>query len=342
MILCCLVVQAAFSQAIRATTSIPKYCKPLETIVKSAINGFSFEKRDLLRSYKEDYDMGGIYYFEEYSTIFLWPGTGNNFIRVSTSDIEDEQTISLISQHQKVNTKEEGYAQLKQFYRELTPCAISPLPMQQTGTRNNLAPIAKTTTYVGMNIMDTVFNLDGIKRRVAVTLGLKQENKSYYAEMQVSLILRDEEVIVPKCQPLNDVIKQLTVNFSGQYGKLISSKDLPIVNDVSVVTTTYKAIKEFPGSNGGWIENEKVKKNGVIKRESWELKSWYSSYSYENALSKFKKIYKQLLGCTIITPAGRQLQLKADYSEPQTMESGNKRGVIDYKTSTDNEVHFLC
>ena len=336
-----LILQIAFAQTPSSNKKLRESCTWLETIVTAAIKNFSTEKRELLRSYKEDYEMGGIYYFEEYSTTFLWPGTVENFIRVSTSDIEDEQTISLISRYQKTDTKEKGYAQLKKLYTELTPCTITPLPNQQVSTKNNLLPITKVLGSGVMPIMQKTFDLAGVKRKVNVRLGLREENKKYYTEMEVSLELRDEEVIVPKCQALSDVIRQLSANFSGNYDNVIFSEDLPIANGVSTSTKRYKAKKWFPGISGAWIENSKIKKNGAVKRDSWSMKSWYSSISYETALSMYKKVYRQLLGCTIVTPAGRQIQLKGDYSEPATMLSGNKRGIIDFKTSTESEQFFV-
>jgi hypothetical protein len=337
----CFFIHAVFAQTPKATAPLKKQCEPLEIIVTAAIKGFSAEKRELLRSYEEDYDEGGIYYFQEYSTIFLWPGTAENFIRVSTSGIEDEQTISLISRHQKTDTKEKGYAQLKQLYSQLTPCSITPLTGQQESTQNNLLPITKALGYGGRAIMYKIFNLAGAKREVAVRLGLMEENKKYYAEMEVSLKLRDEEVIVPKCQPLNEVIMQLKNNFRGHCGKVVSSTEYPMGNGVSASNITYEVIDKFPGSSGGWIENSKLKKNGLLRRDSWTQKSWYSCYSYENAMSTYKKLYKQLFDCSIVSPAGRQLQLKADYSEPATMGNGAKRGIIDFKTSTSSEDFFI-
>ena len=337
----CLLTSGLFAQTPKTTAPLKKYCEPLEIIVTAAIKSFSAEKRELLRSYKEDYEMGGIYYFEEFSTVFFWPGTAENFIRVSTSGLEDEQTISLISRHPKTDTKEKGYAQLKQLYSELTPCSITPLAGEKVNTKNNLLPITKALGYGGNPIMYKVFNLAGAKRVVAVRLGLIEENKKYYAEMEVSLKLRDDEVIVPKCRALTEVIKQLKNNFTGHYGKVVSSNEYPMVNGVTAPNVTYEVIDEFPGSNGGWIVNSKVKKNGVLRRDSWEQKSWYTCYSYEKALSTYKKLYKQLLDCSIVTPAGRLVQLKADYSEPATMGSGAKRGIIDFKTNSTSESFFI-
>jgi hypothetical protein len=334
-----LFVQIAFAQTTTSKTTQKESCSWLETIVKAAISGYSAEKGSLQRSYKEDYDMGGIYYFNEYNTSFLWPGTTPNFIEVSTSDIEDEQIISLVSRYEKSDTKEKAYAQLKKIYSELTPCVLTPLPGQRVRTKNNISPLAKAMT--SMNIIDTVFNLNGIKRRIKVTLGITEEAKKYFAEMRVSLVLRDDEVIVPKCQALSDVISQLSTNFSGKYDNVIFSEDIPVMNGVSSSTVRYKAKKGFPGSSGAWIENSKLKKNGAIRRDSWGMESWYSSYSYENALSKYKKLYNELSGCSIVTPAGRQVKLQGEYSEPATMLSGNKRGIIDFKTSTDSEQFFI-
>jgi hypothetical protein len=333
------IVQITFAQTSTLKTATKESCTWLETIVKAAISGYSAEKGSLLRSYKEDYDMDGMYYFNEYNTTFLWPGTTPNFIEISTSGVEDEQTISLVSRYQKTDTKEKAYAQLKKLYSELTPCIIMPLPGQRVRTKNNILPLAKAMT--SMNIIDTVFNLNGLKRRIKVTLGIKEDTKKYFAEMRVSLVLRDDEVIIPKCQALSDVISQLSTNFSGKYDNVVFSEDVPLINGVSTETTRYKAKAGFPGSNGAWIENSRLKKNGAIRRDSWGMKSWYSSYSYENALSKYKKLYNELLGCNVMTPAGRQIQLKGNYSEPATMLSGNKKGIIDFKTSTESENFFI-
>ena len=170
---------------------------------------------------------------------------------------------------------------------------------------------------------------------------MKEDSKKYFAEMKVSLVLRDEEVIIPKCQAMSDVISKLAVSFSGMYGKAIYSKELPLTNGVSTSTERYKANTGFPGSSGAWIENSRLKKNGSIRRDSWSMKSWYSSYSYEHALGIYKKLFNELLGCSIVTPAGRRLQLQGTYSEPKTMMSGNKLGIIDFKTSTESEQFFI-
>lgn len=333
--------QLTIAQTSGSKTTQKESCRWLETIVKAAINGYSAEKGAFQRSYKEDYFMDGIYNFDEYYTSFLWPGTTPNLIEVSTSGIEDEQTISLISRYEKTDTKEKAYAQLKKLYSELTPCVIIPLPGQQVRTKNNIPPLAKTGVGMSRSLLDTVFNLNGQKRRVSVKLGIKEEAKRYYTEMKVSLLLRDEEVIIPKCKALSDVINQLSTNFSGKYDNVVFSENLPIANGVTTETTRYKARASFPGSSGAWIENSKLKKNGVVKRDSWAMKSWYSSTSYENALSKYKKLYYELLGCSVVTPAGRQVELKGEYSEPRTMMSGTNRGIIDFKTSTDSEQFFV-
>jgi hypothetical protein len=333
------IAQLTFAQTSGSKKTKKESCSWLETIVKAAINGYSAEKGALQRSYKADYDMDGIYNFDEYYTSFLWPGTTTNLIEVSASGIEDEQTISLVSRYEKTGTKEKAYAQLKKLYSELTPCVITPLPGQRVRAKNNILPLAKAMT--AMSIVDTIFNFNGLKRRIKVTLGLKEDTKKYFAEMRVSLLLRDEEVIIPKCKALSDVIRQLSTNFSGNYDNVIFSENLPIANGVTTETTRYKARAGFPGSSGAWIENSKIKKNGVTRRDSWGMKSWYSTYSYENALSKYKKLYSELSGCSIVTPAGRQLQLKGEYSEPATMLSGNKKGIIDFKTSTESEQFFI-
>ncbi len=333
------IAQLTFAQAPGSKTTQKESCSWLETIVKAAINGYSAEKGALQRSYKEDYDMNGIYTLEEYYTSFLWPGTTPNFIEVSTSGIEDEQIISLVSRYEKTDTKEKAYAQLKKLYSELTPCVIMPLPGQRVRTKKNILSLAKAMT--AMKIVDTIFNFNGLKRRIKISLGLKEAAKKYFAEMRVSLVLRDDEVIIPKCNALSEVIRQLSTNFSGNYDKVVFSENLPIANGVSTETTRYKARAGFPGSSGAWVENSKIKKNGVTRRDSWGLKSWYSTYSYDNALSKYKKLYNDLLGCSVVTPAGRQLQLKGEYSEPATMLSGNKKGIIDFKTSTDSEQFFI-
>jgi hypothetical protein len=329
-----------FAQPVSPKASQKESCAWLETIVTAAIKGYGSEKGSLLRSYKEDYFMDGIYNFEEYSTAFLWPGTTSNFIQVSTADTEEEQTVSLVSRFEKADTKEKAYAQLKRFYAELTPCIITPLPGQRVRTKGTVLPLAKAG-IAGMNILDTLFDLNGVKKRIRVTLGMKEQSGKYFAEMKVSLVLRDEEVIIPKCQAMSDVIRKLAVNFSGMYGKVLFSEDLPIASGVSTSTVRYKANMEFPGSSGAWIENSRIKKSGVVRRDSWSMKSWFSSYSYEDALGRYKKLYKQLLGCSIVTPAGRRLQLQGTYSEPATMMSGNKRGIIDFKTSTDSEQFFI-
>lgn len=333
------IAQITFAQTSVSKAAKKEFCTRLETIVKEAINGYRSENGLLQRSYTEDHGTDGLYYFIVYSTTFLWPGTTSNLVEVSTSGLEDKQTISLVSRYAKADTKEKAYVQVKKFYSELTPCIIMPLPGQQVRTKNNVLSLAKA--MAGIDIVDTNFNLNGIKKRVRVTLGIKEEAKKYFAEMRVSLVLRDEEIFIPKCQALIEVIGQLSTNFSGKYDNVVFSDIQPFGKGVTTETTRYKAKAGFWRSSGAWIENVKLKKDGVVRRDSWGMQSWYSTNSYESALVKYKKLYKELSGCNVVTSSGRQVQLKGEYSEPATMLSGNKKGIIDFKTSTDSDQFFV-
>lgn len=322
-----------------AQPSKPKEtCEWIEVFIKSALNNFSDAKFSSTptRKYTEDYDMGGIYHFEEYDTRFRWPGATRTFLRVSTASDETEQIFSLISPYEDVDTKEKAYAQLKKLYSELTPCTVTPVPGQKA-ILNGEIPSLEKSLVAGRFIMDATFKLPNGKKRVKVLLSIVEKGKKFFAEMEVQAILEKADIVIPKCNALQTVANQLRKNFAGEYGRLRDSSGFDLRPGSRSQTLTYIAKNQFPGSDGTWIKHTTLNKNGKLSLDNWSLKAWYRSNSFEEGKAQYKKLFQQLQGCTVQSPAGRTIVLTGEYKEPVM----GQVAIFDFKTQSESESFFI-
>ncbi|HMK25046.1 MAG TPA: hypothetical protein VK483_03385 [Chitinophagaceae bacterium] len=137
---------------------------------------------------------------------------------------------------------------------------------------------------------------------------------------------------------LNTLVNKAYTFFSTDIGEFIKTESTDLGNGVITSNSHYKSVLSWPGSSSSQINKRLLTKNGVVRRETYELTIYFPTYDFQTAEKKYRELYDQVNGSVVSSPSGQSYTLNKSYDPPVTTIDGTKSGaMVDFNQLFSSE-----